>query len=196
MVVEFSCHNEGKGPMTSSAGISPLGPWRRHRWRTFGVAGFSYVDLILVLLLMAVMLAAALPAWSRTVARMRLQSTAERLAWHLRLLQAEAISQGTTGSVQFVPGENAYSLSLVKDPRTGEPPLQVNISDAARGVELSNTTFPADSLSFGPTGLPSTSGVVTLTSGPWSVQVIVRANGAITVQTTVFAPVAEGATTL
>ncbi|NLO21544.1 MAG: prepilin-type N-terminal cleavage/methylation domain-containing protein [Syntrophomonadaceae bacterium] len=117
--------------------------------------GFTLIELMVVLLILALTLSLAWPQLNRPYQRYALNSSATQLAWTLREARSEAMFKGRISSVRFYVSLNRYrsdkqSYYLVKGIQYGGIP-----------------TFPSrigsiPVCSFNATGAPAGGGTVVL----------------------------------
>ena len=81
--------------------------------------GFTLIELILVVFLIAVIAAAAVPNFSRTYQQMVLRQTADDLALVMRYAQSRAISKGVLHRLQLDLRGGRYWLTVVG--KSGNP---------------------------------------------------------------------------
>ncbi len=118
-------------------------------------AGFTVLELVLVVSLLALLLSFSFPLLGDFANRALLKNSASLLAQCLRLARVEALRRG--GCVSVFLGKNFFKL-YYPDGETTSFPLP-------RGVEVSHTSFPGQRLLFFPTGVPASGGNVTLEKG-------------------------------
>jgi Tfp pilus assembly protein FimT len=76
-----------------------------------GAAGFSFVELLFVLLVVAILLGIALPQWHRTIVLNRLNMAAVVLVQDLRAAQAQARAAREDFQVVFTAGGAQYLVT-------------------------------------------------------------------------------------
>lgn len=76
------------------------------RWR-----GFTIIELLLVVVMIAVMAALAAPNFGSTYARVQLRKAADDLAYHMRYAQSYAITKNTRVRLEFDPSSTRYWLT-------------------------------------------------------------------------------------
>lgn len=104
--------------MTLATGLkTSSGVERRSPGRTR--AGFTLVELLLVMALLATVLAYAAPVLSRFTSRRSLEHEARRLLAVIREAQNEAVSEGRARAVWLDPGQQRYGLEPT--PESGQP---------------------------------------------------------------------------
>ena len=68
-------------------------------------AGFTMIELLIVMVILAVLLAIAVPSMREFIARKRVEGVAQELATDLRLLKSQQIQRRRNVGIQF--GSNA-----------------------------------------------------------------------------------------
>jgi type II secretion system protein H len=120
----------------------------------FSEDGFTLVEVVAVLLLLAILATITFPSLRKTVNTFMLEEAAWRMARELRLLQQQAVWEGETVRVQF---QHSLNRSAVR--RGGET---VDILELPRGIEMGQTTFARQEVFFYPSGAPSGGGTIPL----------------------------------
>lgn len=99
--------------------------------------GFSLIELLLVLLLIGILLAVAIPLGERSVARFNLTSAARQMAADIRMHQQVAISSEddlSTYQIIFDPSKHRYQLQ--------KNTLIMKTINLPGTVHITNTNFP------------------------------------------------------
>jgi prepilin-type N-terminal cleavage/methylation domain-containing protein len=99
--------------------------------------GFSLIELMLVLLLMGILLAVAVPLGERSVARFNLTGAARQMAADIRMHQQVAISSEddlSTYQIIFDPSKHRYQLQ--------KNTLIMKTINLPGTVHITNTNFP------------------------------------------------------
>jgi len=132
--------------------------------------GFSTIELMVVLVILGITLAATIPSFRNSLKTQRLDGAADRIAVKMRLARSRAIAENTPYLIAWyaVSGE----LFLVRDengdgtPNWGDE-YQEGPIGLPDGVSLANSTtdpFPEDYVSFLPDGSTSASGTLVLSN--------------------------------
>jgi prepilin-type N-terminal cleavage/methylation domain-containing protein len=89
---------------------------------------FTLIELMLVIAIMAVFSAMAMPRYGRSLARYRADVTARRIAADMALVQTRARAMGATRSMTFSLVEGRYQLTGEVDPTTSTSVYTVDLS--------------------------------------------------------------------
>ena len=132
-------------------------------------AGFSMVEILVVVLIMGITLAASVPAFNRYLASNTLQNAGDVFAGRLRLARQTAVAQEVPQIVSWDTAAGTYTI--VSDTngdgivQGGEPSLgPFTLPD---GIALANDPgdpFAGTTLTFNPNGGASQSGSVVLSN--------------------------------
>lgn len=111
-------------------------------------AGFTMIELVIIMLIISVLSCALIPFSLEAVNRSQLESAAEMIAGDIRYVENKALSQQTDlFKIQFIPSNNQYRLFF--DPanpaqyETKELPERVTMYNAVFGTEGSKVYFNA-----------------------------------------------------
>lgn len=135
-------------------------------------AGFSLVELTLVVAIMAVLAALAVPRWAGAAARYRLELAAERLERDLRMARDLARGRGVSVTVVFSGKGMAYEIAGLADPERRGTAYAVRLVDEPYGLTKVEWSFGGASvIAFDGLGVPSASGTIRLRNG-WGDRVV------------------------
>ena len=123
----------------------------RHRQDPRRSAGFTILELLVTLAIMAIVLRVALPRMGGTVARASFQSTAIALAAELRATRSAAMWSNTEVSVYVGPDGHSYWSGVHTDRQNLPAGFSLNLS----GPGVVEAASGAKSLRFRPDGSAS-----------------------------------------
>jgi prepilin-type N-terminal cleavage/methylation domain-containing protein len=143
--------------------------------------GFSLMELLVVLALMAAMLVILIPAFFKLMAGYRLQSTANIIATNLRFARNAALKQKVKYSVTFndsgEPNPNTYIMEYWPANVCCQPVKNMDTS-VARNVEIEPASL--DQVTFDSRGAADVSGSILLsTENIGSYTITVSTTGAV-----------------
>jgi len=129
-------------------------------------AAFSLVELVLVLAIMVIVTAMAVPRYSNSVARYRADSAARRIASDLELVQSRAYSRNAMQSAIFSVSSNSYQISGISDLNHPGQPYIVRLADPPYFATLKSANFGGSStISFDTYGQPANVGTIVVSVG-------------------------------
>lgn len=124
-------------------------------------AGFTLMELIIVISIMVVAAAMIMPRWGAAVARQRVDAAARRIAADLTLAQAQSRAASKSVKVTFEPTTSTYEVVGLKDPDTGKDTYVVDLTAPPYAVQLRSASFDArTSVQFNAFGIPNAGGEV------------------------------------
>lgn len=114
--------------------------------------GFTLIEMMLVLAIVAVMSIMAFPTFSGWIARARLRDAARTVYSDLQLARIRAIETGGQWRVSFTPGDGTYTVvdpgpDMVLDTDDDRTEKTINISETRKGVVFGTDQGPAPGLS-------------------------------------------------
>ena len=139
------------------------------RERTRPRAGFTLLELALVLAIVAVVSGVVVLSYGSALAGYRADAAAERLSMDIGLTQAKARGMSQSRVIIFSAGKNAYGI--LDEPGATSPtsPYVVYLSADPYQATLSSASFGgAGQLVFDGYGQPSSGGTVVVTVGAQS----------------------------
>ena len=136
-------------------------------------SGFTLMEIIIVIVLIAIMTFVAVPQMSNTLRAKRLYDAVEKLNDDINYCRDYAISQHTNTWIRFIVAQNRYRMfygdswgSRVRliDPARNST-AWFRISDDFVGVSLQSVSFQRRRIEFNWWGTPLQGGTVVLTNG-------------------------------
>lgn len=152
-------------------------------------AGFSLMELMVVLVLFGIMSAIALPGFNKFMRAMDLNNQIQILATNLRVVRQRAITENNNWVVYWSDTDNGWGWwddddnDGVKDGPEHEQ-VPVPLPGWVTATNSTTNPFASDTLSFQPNGSASESGSVIFTNpdGYTRSLSVVRPTGMVTVQ--------------
>jgi type IV fimbrial biogenesis protein FimT len=128
--------------------------------------GFTLIEMMVTIGIMAIVLAIALPAYSAWRQSAALQNSSETLMSHIKQARIMAVSRNRSVSIAFAT--NAYTVDS-----SGSNPQQYLLSQYSKRLTMSAafSGTPATTLTFGSDGT-ATSGSVTITNASGATKTI------------------------
>jgi len=128
--------------------------------------GFSLLELLVSLSIIATLAAIAAPRYHGSVTRHRLDLAAARVVAHLDLARRTAVVEGRSVTVRFRAGDETYTLEQIADPDRGTEDTMVNLAAAPSHLDLVSADFAGDQdVVFDPLGQPDAGGSVVIGAG-------------------------------
>jgi len=149
------------------------------RRRALPKLGFSLMELVIVVLVLAIF--AAMGAWryAESVQRIRVENAARTIAADLQFARTEAQRTSSPRQVQFSTVDDSYTLLGVDDLDDDSQTYTVDLDDSEFAVEITLANFGGSSVaSFDMYGRPVNAGSVSVQSGSETRTVTLNADGA------------------
>jgi prepilin-type N-terminal cleavage/methylation domain-containing protein len=141
-------------------------------------SAFTLIELVLVVIAVGVLSAIAVPKYSNSMNRYRVNIAAKRVVADLALARAVARASGAGQVVDFSTRANGYVFTgyAAPDGKTGD--YIVLLSDDPYKVKISSVSFgtatpPAQTVTFTRFGVPELDGTIVVTCGDYSKSVVV-----------------------
>lgn len=138
---------------------------------------FALIELVIVLAIIGIIAAMALPRFAGANAHYRAELAAKRLQRDLQYARQLAITRSTAQQVTFNTAAGTYELIGQPDPDRPTKPYLITLSDSPYRVKISSANFGGGpTLTFNGFGVPTSgTGGVRLTHGDWKYDVFVEA---------------------
>jgi prepilin-type N-terminal cleavage/methylation domain-containing protein len=140
-----------------------------------GRPGFSLSEMLVVVALMSILTAVALPRWATSLQSQRLNQAASRIIADLNRAQEAAYNTSTAKVVTFTVDSSQYAISGVTalDHRTGS--YVIALSDDPYQCRLVSAfgQTGTQALTFDGYGLPDKGGNIIISSGPKQKTIVV-----------------------
>ena len=131
----------------------------------------------MVVAIMAILAAVAIPRMAETVSRYRLEAAKTRILNDLALAQRRARVTGTSRTVRFLPAQEAYRLPEEAHLDNPSGVYRVQLWREPYEVDLVSADFDGDAdLVFDGFGLPDSGGTVVIERGGYTATITVDAN--------------------
>lgn len=146
--------------------------------------GFSLIELVVVILIITILVAVAVPKMGRVVAVGRTQAAAKRVVADLHYARSVAMNQGKSVEVQFVVGGTSYTMPTAPDPNGGNVGYQVDLLNTPYSASLTEVDFSGrDTVLFDMYGLANASGEIVVQYGNTKIEILLnRFNGIAEIQ--------------
>jgi len=143
---------------------------------------FTLIELVMVLVIVGVTSAIAVPRFAGATQNHRVRVAAQRLITDLAMVQSRANMSSTTLTVTFAPGTGVYMIPGIADLKSGGNTYTTNLAERPFDALIVNTilggttvTNGTSQLSFNGFGAPSVGGTVTLGARAASITVAIDA---------------------
>jgi prepilin-type N-terminal cleavage/methylation domain-containing protein len=139
--------------------------------------GFSLLELVLVMVIIAVIAAIAVPRYSSAASRYRVETAARRVVADLALAQARAKALSSSQTVAFAVGTSQYQIVGMTDPDHGSSTYTVRLGDDPYRVMLQSVDFGGRSqVTFDAYGTADSNGAVVVRAGATQRTVVLDVN--------------------
>ena len=137
----------------------------------------EWIPFVLVLAILGIVSAIAVPRFANSLARYRVGAAAHRIKIDLEYAQARALQSSASLIVSFHPGTEEYEISGVNALDNASQPYSVRLADGPYHADLVSTSFGGDDqVVFDGFGKPDTGGTALLKVGAVETQVVLDAD--------------------
>lgn len=134
----------------------------------------------MVLAIITILGAIAAPRWSEAMGRYRVEAAARRIVADVAMAQTSARAASAARTVTFNPTIDHYRISNMKNFETNAGSYTVELDEPPYLADLASTDFTlATPLSFNAFGVPNMGGMLAVSSGGFSLTIIIDADSGI-----------------
>lgn len=128
--------------------------------------GFSLLEMVIVVVVLAIITAIAQPRYAAAVSRYRASAAAQRIAADLSLAQAKARYLSTSRVVVFTVATSTYQLTGEADLSHPASTYTITLSDKPYKATLVSVNFAgAAQVTFNGYGVPNSGGTIVVSAG-------------------------------
>jgi len=144
----------------------PASPTTRNGRRVRAVRGFTLIELLLVLVIMGVTSAMAVPRFANFLAQNRLDTAVTRITADLNYLASQAKHRSTAMRIRFNVLNDSYTLEGLPSLTHKSDAYIVQLGDEPYGVSLVSASFSGSAnLTYDGFGKPDSGGTIVLAVG-------------------------------
>jgi len=145
--------------------------------------GFSLVELMMVICILGILAATAIPRVASSLQRNRAEAAARRIASDLNLAQTRARQASASQTVVFDVAGGSYTLVGMMSPDHPTAPYVVSLKDSPYEVLIGSASFGGDAqIVFNGYGTPDSDGTVLIRAGSfWRTVAVAAETGRVTV---------------
>ena len=130
--------------------------------------GFSLLELVVVLIIMALLAAIAVPRYGHAIARQRVDAVARRIIVDLSLARRQARMAGSSQEVRFDVAQNRYTLTGLPHLNRSSNEYAVSLSSEPYLATLLSADFDSsDTVTFDGYGVPDSGGQIVVRVGDY-----------------------------
>ena len=143
--------------------------------------GFSFTEIAIVILILAILSAVAVPRFQESLSRASLDAACKRLAADLEFARSNAIAKSATTTVEFrIAPINVYEMPDVADRSNPSQSYLIELHQQPYRCQIASANFDGKpNVSFNGFGNPDFAGSIELVIGKFTRVVSVSQNGII-----------------
>lgn len=136
--------------------------------------GFSFIEMILVLVIAGIMASMALPRFSSFLANQHVEAAARRVVVDLALARRQAKITSSNQTVAFTLATNSYLIAGIGDRDRGTVDYEVVLSQSPYRATLVSADFGGDAdIVFDGFGVPDSGGTIVVEVGRFQKTIVV-----------------------
>jgi prepilin-type N-terminal cleavage/methylation domain-containing protein len=145
-----------------------------HLLRSAGA--FSLIELVLVMVIISIFAAMAVPRFAGALTRRRVDAAVHRVQADLALAQRRAKLLSASQTVEFAPATNSYTLVGMEDPDHAGKDYTVVLSEEPYGTLITSADLGGDMvIVFDGYGAPDSGGTIAIQLGDTAKTITVQA---------------------
>jgi prepilin-type N-terminal cleavage/methylation domain-containing protein len=129
--------------------------------------GFTLLELLVVVTVVAIVGKIALPRYANAVANARLNAALNRITADINMARSQAMTTSAPITISFNSNANTYTISGIKSLDNRSANYTVNLGSDPYYADLTSVSFGASlqSVTFDAYGVPDNSGLFTIYAG-------------------------------
>jgi prepilin-type N-terminal cleavage/methylation domain-containing protein len=153
---------------------------RRHIRGNFARRAYTFIELLIVVLIISIVAAAGTPKFAESITRFRVEAIVQRITGDLKYARRTAQRTSNTVTMNFDVTNNKYTLSGVSNINRRDQAFEFSLADAHYGCVLVSATFGAgSSLTFNIYGQPNSSGTIVVRCGDLTQTITINTSGQV-----------------
>ena len=139
--------------------------------------GFSLLELVIVVAIVAILAAVAVPRYGKANQRYRTEMAARKVIADLAYARKRASMSSSSQSIDFDTSNEQYELPGVKDLRVASNDYTVVLSDAPYNAKIVSANFNGDAtVIFDGYGAPDSGGTIVVGVGDYTKTIVLDAD--------------------